>query len=134
LRKSKEIEYESIFYKFFLCSRRLVGVLSRGARAKRETAGRRHSGITGSRLVNGETGKTVWFSLHLGSELGDDLRLPMSPNLAQNRDTIVAKDILRKIELPASCAFFPTRTFMTGASRRSSQRATPKRRGKIRRR
>ena len=64
-------------------------------------------GITGSQLVNGETGKTVWFSLNLGNELGDDLRLPMFPDLAQNRDTIVAKDIIRKIELPGILRVFP---------------------------
>ncbi|HQZ96102.1 MAG TPA: hypothetical protein PLP21_07260 [Pyrinomonadaceae bacterium] len=55
-------------------------------------------GITGSDLVNPKTGKTVWFSLKRDKE--DDLRLPMrSPVLSANRDSLVPKDIIRKVEL-----------------------------------
>ncbi|MEO6654463.1 MAG: hypothetical protein ABIO36_00110 [Pyrinomonadaceae bacterium] len=56
-------------------------------------------GISGSELVNPNTGKTVWFSVR--RDKSDDLRLPMtSAVLAANRDTLVAKDIIRKVELP----------------------------------
>jgi pimeloyl-ACP methyl ester carboxylesterase len=55
-------------------------------------------GITGSELVNSETGEIVWFTLKHSK--GDELRLPMSPDLKRNRDNIVAKDILREVKLP----------------------------------
>ncbi len=56
-------------------------------------------GISGSQLVNPETGKTVWFSVT--RDKGDDLRLPMtSPVLSRNTDTLVARDIIREIEIP----------------------------------
>lgn len=55
-------------------------------------------GITGSELVT-STGDKIWFSAKRGKT--DDLRLPMtSTNLALNRDTLKAGDIIRKIELP----------------------------------
>src|SRR5690606_40453739 len=47
-------------------------------------------GITGSELINKNTGKTVWFSRSRDGD--DDLRLPVSPNLAANRDTLVVGD------------------------------------------
>ncbi len=56
-------------------------------------------GITGSELVNSETGEKVWFTFSHAET--DDLRLPMSPNLAKNRDKLVAKDIIREIKLPS---------------------------------
>jgi pimeloyl-ACP methyl ester carboxylesterase len=56
-------------------------------------------GISGSQLVNPATGKTVWFSVRRDKD--DDLRLPItSPILSRNRDNLVAKDIIREIELP----------------------------------
>lgn len=56
-------------------------------------------GITGSQLVNRNTGKTVWFSVKRDKD--DDLRLPMtSPILSRNRDPLEVKDIIREIELP----------------------------------
>ncbi len=56
-------------------------------------------GISGSQLVNPKTGKTVWFAVRRDKD--DDLRLPMtSANLAGNRDTLVAKDIIREVKLP----------------------------------
>ncbi len=56
-------------------------------------------GVTGSNLVNEKTGRTAWFSVKRDKD--DDLRLPMtSPILRANRDGLVAKDIIRKVELP----------------------------------
>lgn len=56
-------------------------------------------GISGSQLVNPQTGKTVWFNVRRDKE--DDLRLPMtSTNLTRNRDSLVAKDIIREVKLP----------------------------------
>lgn len=56
-------------------------------------------GIQGSQLVNPQTGKRVWFAVKRSKT--DDLRLPMkSTNLAQNRDNLVATDIIREIKLP----------------------------------
>ncbi|MEQ1603525.1 MAG: hypothetical protein ABL999_01500 [Pyrinomonadaceae bacterium] len=55
-------------------------------------------GVTGSDLVNSKTGKTVWFSLKRDKD--DDLRLPMtSPILSANRDSLIPKDIIRKVEI-----------------------------------
>ena len=56
-------------------------------------------GITGSELVNSETGEKVWFTFSHAQT--DDLRLPMSPDLAKNRDKLVATDIIREIKLPS---------------------------------
>jgi pimeloyl-ACP methyl ester carboxylesterase len=56
-------------------------------------------GIQGSELINPQTGKTVWFNVRRDKD--DDLRLPMaSNNLTQNRDKLVAKDIIREVKLP----------------------------------
>ena len=57
-------------------------------------------GITGSQLVHSETGEIVWFKF-TRPESDDDLRLPITPNIAQNKDKIVAKDILREVKLPS---------------------------------
>lgn len=64
-------------------------------------------GITGSQLVNRETGKTVWFTFSFSRDENDDLRLPMSPNLKQNTDALVPKDIIRKVELPGILKILP---------------------------
>ena len=53
-------------------------------------------GLTGSDLVNSKTGEQVWFRNHRSRE--DDLRLPISPNLAANHDSLVSKDILRSVQ------------------------------------
>ena len=53
-------------------------------------------GLTGSELVNSKTGEEVWFKARRAKD--DDLRLPISPNLSRNRDNLVAKDIIRKVE------------------------------------
>ena len=56
-------------------------------------------GISGSQLVNPQTGKTVWFSVRRDKD--DDLRLPItSTNFTKNRDSLVAKDIIREVKLP----------------------------------
>lgn len=54
-------------------------------------------GLTGSQLVNVKTGGLVWFKPTRDKE--DDLRLPISPNLARNRDNLVPKDIIREVKL-----------------------------------
>lgn len=59
-------------------------------------------GLLGSELVNKETDETVWFDL--GRSKNDDLRLPISADLAANRDNLVPRDILRNIKY---LRFFP---------------------------
>ncbi|MGD9561692.1 MAG: hypothetical protein AB7F88_05675 [Pyrinomonadaceae bacterium] len=54
-------------------------------------------GLTGSDLVNSKTGEEVWFKARRAKD--DDLRLPISPILSDNRDDLVTKDILRSIHL-----------------------------------
>jgi len=54
-------------------------------------------GLLGSKLVNKNTGKDVWFELSRAKD--DDLRLPISPNLSQNKDNLIAKDIIRSVKL-----------------------------------
>lgn len=54
-------------------------------------------GLTGSDLVNANTSEEVWFSP--GRAKDDDLRLPISPVLAKNRDTLVTKDIIRNVKV-----------------------------------
>src|SRR5688572_6000257 len=53
-------------------------------------------GLTGSNLINSKTGEEVWFRARRAKD--DDLRLPISPNLSRNRDNLVPKDIIRKVE------------------------------------
>jgi pimeloyl-ACP methyl ester carboxylesterase len=54
-------------------------------------------GILGSRLVNSDTGENVWVKLTRSKD--DDLRLPMSPNLASNHDKLVANQIVERIKI-----------------------------------
>ena len=54
-------------------------------------------GLTGSELVNRKTGEKVWFRVRKSKD--DDLRLPISPNLAANRDTLVPGDIIRSVKV-----------------------------------
>jgi pimeloyl-ACP methyl ester carboxylesterase len=54
-------------------------------------------GIIGSELINGKNGEVVWFRSQRAKE--DDLRLPISPNLARNRDSLQAKDVLRTVKI-----------------------------------
>ena len=53
-------------------------------------------GLTGSELVNSKTGQTVWFKLRRPH--GDDLRLPISENMAANKDSLVAGDVIRDVK------------------------------------
>lgn len=54
-------------------------------------------GLTGSELVNRTTGKTAWFRTSRAKD--DDVRLPMSGNLARNRDNLIAGDIIREVKI-----------------------------------
>jgi len=54
-------------------------------------------GLTGSELVNQKTGEVVWFKAPRSKD--DDLRLPVSANLAKNRDNLIPGDILRSIKV-----------------------------------
>ena len=54
-------------------------------------------GLTGSDLYNNKTGEEVWFKSRRSKD--DDLRLPMSANLARNRDNLVTRDILRSVKV-----------------------------------
>jgi pimeloyl-ACP methyl ester carboxylesterase len=59
-------------------------------------------GIIGSELVNKDTNDVVWFGIRRSNT--DDLRLPISTNIAGNRDNLVPRDILRSVKL---FAFLP---------------------------
>lgn len=54
-------------------------------------------GITGSDLWNKKTNKEVWVKLLRAKD--DDIRLPMSPNLASNRDLLETRDIVRSVKI-----------------------------------
>jgi len=64
-------------------------------------------GVTGSQIVSPETKNTVWFTFGFSREEPDDLRLPISPRLRQNRDSLVATDIIREVKLPGILKVFP---------------------------
>src|SRR2546421_1501035 len=53
-------------------------------------------GMLGSRLVNKRTGEKVWPRAHPKDE---DLRLPTSPDLKQNRDDVVATEVVETAKL-----------------------------------
>jgi len=54
-------------------------------------------GITGSDLYNKNTKKQVWFRLIRPDD--DDIRLPISPNLASNKDDLEPRDIIRGVRI-----------------------------------
>ncbi|MDI1241313.1 MAG: hypothetical protein PSX80_05270, partial [bacterium] len=54
-------------------------------------------GITGSELINRTTGETAWFKRSRAKD--DDVRLPMSANIARNSDNLIAGDIIREVRL-----------------------------------
>jgi len=54
-------------------------------------------GLTGSEMINSKTGEKVWVKARRSKV--DDLRLPLSSNLAANRDSLVPGDIIRSIKL-----------------------------------
>jgi pimeloyl-ACP methyl ester carboxylesterase len=51
-------------------------------------------GILGSELINAETKERVW--INLSTAKTDGLSLPISPNLAQNRDSLIATRIIER--------------------------------------
>lgn len=53
-------------------------------------------GLTGSDLYNRKTGEEVWFRTRRSKD--DDVRLPISPNLARNRDNLVTRDVIRSVK------------------------------------
>ena len=54
-------------------------------------------GIMGSNLYNKKTDKEVWFKLTRAKD--DDIRLPISSNLAANRDLLETRDIIRSVKI-----------------------------------
>ncbi len=54
-------------------------------------------GLTGSDLWNDRTGEHVWFRPHRVDD--DDIRLPISPNIARNRDNLVSRDVIRELKV-----------------------------------
>lgn len=65
-------------------------------------------GILGSELKNSNTNKTVWFDISRAKD--DDLRLPISPNLQENRDKLIPGDIIRSVKI----RFLPEMDYYTG--------------------
>lgn len=68
-------------------------------------------GLLGSELINKVTGEKVWFKLSRSKD--DDLRLPISPLLTENRDNLAPGDILRE----ARIAFLPSQDIYQGLIR-----------------
>ncbi|HXF43574.1 MAG TPA: hypothetical protein VNK26_07520 [Pyrinomonadaceae bacterium] len=54
-------------------------------------------GLTGSELVNKRTGELVWYRVSRSKV--DDIRLPLSTDLASSRDDLVPRDILRSVKI-----------------------------------
>ncbi len=54
-------------------------------------------GILGSELTNKKTKESVWVKFN--ESRGDNLDLPISPNLSANRDDLVATDIVEKVRI-----------------------------------
>lgn len=54
-------------------------------------------GLAGTELVNTKSEEVVWFKA--GRSKDDDLRLPISPNLTRNRDSLVPKDIIKSVQI-----------------------------------
>lgn len=54
-------------------------------------------GLAGSELVNQTSGRIVWFRSSRAKD--DDIRLPLSPNLAENRDGLIPRDIIRGVQV-----------------------------------
>lgn len=83
------------------CGARRTPDLQRIFESAREREGKRPiiiiPGILGSQLVNRQTGETVWPSAYRSTV--DGLGLPMTPDLANNRDNLYATKILETIRL-----------------------------------
>ena len=54
-------------------------------------------GLTGSELVNKNDDSVVWFRRERVK--GDDLRLPISPDLKKNYDDLIVKDVIRNVQI-----------------------------------
>jgi pimeloyl-ACP methyl ester carboxylesterase len=54
-------------------------------------------GLTGSQLVNKDTNEVVWFKTSRSKD--DDLRLPISPTLERNTDSLVHGDVIRELKI-----------------------------------
>jgi hypothetical protein len=54
-------------------------------------------GVMGSTLKNSETGEQVW--VRFTDAKDDSLKLPTNPNLSENKDNIVADDIVDKVKV-----------------------------------
>src|SRR5918997_4209720 len=83
------------------CGARRTPDLERIFAGARERTGKRPvivvPGILGSQMVNRRTGEVAWPSLLRAS--GDDLSLPVSPDLAANRDELASSKILDTLKL-----------------------------------
>jgi pimeloyl-ACP methyl ester carboxylesterase len=86
---------KSALTKLFLCLVALVAI-PLSALAQNENPIIIIPGLAGSELVNQKTGEVVWFKFPRSKD--DDLRLPVSANIAKNRDNLIAGDILRSLK------------------------------------
>ena len=96
------ITYHSSLITFLAgCGARRTPDLGRIFAGARERTGKRPvivvPGILGSQMVNRRTGEVVWPSILRSSE--DGLSLPVSPELAANRDELVSSKILDTLKL-----------------------------------
>lgn len=74
----------------------LIVITVSGAIAQRRPPVILIPGLTGSQLINSKTGQIVWFKTRRVRT--DDLRLPISPDLTANHDSLVAGDIIRDVK------------------------------------
>lgn len=73
-----------------------VGILALSAAAQDKTPIIIIPGVTGSELINSETGEVVWFKAPRSKV--DDLRLPIVANPLRAKDHLVPGDILRSVK------------------------------------
>lgn len=98
---AKERSARDMFFRRLLIVT-LIALAAAANLAAQETRAKRQPiiiipGLTGSELVNRETGELVWF--RVSRSKNDDVRLPVSPSLSRNRDLLVARDIIRGIKI-----------------------------------
>jgi pimeloyl-ACP methyl ester carboxylesterase len=68
-------------------------------------------GVLGTRLKNSDTGEGVWVNIKRSKD--DDLRLPMSANIAANKDKLVPDNVIEKIKI---VKYFPKLSVYQGVS------------------
>ena len=97
------VRFPTIIFCIFLSVVAALGQTTAPATAKSTTAPATGKapiiiipGLTGSNLVNSKTNEEVWYNSHRSRE--DDIRLPISGSIAQNRDNLVTTDILRSVK------------------------------------